>query len=460
MDKGYKVTSEFFERQQWPDMCEYRDFTVLSKDGFAVVYKVRRFGRWYVLKALGDGYRGKEPYESLLRKDFEIGITLCHPNIVRYIDFVSLPGYGNAICMEYVDGQCLDTFVSSAPPLKRKLQVFSGILDGVEYLHMHQVVHRDLKPSNVIVGGNGDTVRIIDLELADRADFAILKEPAGTRGYAAPEMIYNGEHADSRADIYSLGMLLTDMHLPSKYSLVIGKCTKSEKGERYQNIMELRDAMNRKRCGSGMVVLACAMFVLSFCVIVFVIARGSFLTVRESSPRFSNDSDSCVLYKHEAATVYKPSTNDKEKVVDVHPAPQGDNYQLGLAQLSAQAYNGIDEVLDKYKGNGKTDTINLAVFNYKVMRCTEDVQALLDAVIRKADYPNGTGSRELYSRLVNYSREAIAGLRYTYHVRELTAKEKLDIKRRYLARRHKADSVQSAAHSQDTVVAPHGRHNR
>lgn len=69
-----------------------------------------------------------------------------------------------------------------------------------------------MKPQNIMVTHNGHYLKIIDFGLADTDSHAILKQPASTLKYMAPEQ---AQHAvpDVRNDIYSLGVILQEMEL-------------------------------------------------------------------------------------------------------------------------------------------------------------------------------------------------------------------------------------------------------
>ena len=54
-----------------------------SSRGFNQVVKVRRQGKWFILKGLKPEYRGQQAYIELLKKEFERGAQLDHPNIVK-----------------------------------------------------------------------------------------------------------------------------------------------------------------------------------------------------------------------------------------------------------------------------------------------------------------------------------------------------------------------------------------
>lgn len=90
-------------------------------------------------------------------------------------------------------------------------RVAEQLTDALGYMHSKQIVHRDLKPANIMVTHNGRNVKLIDFSLSDSDVFDVLKLPAGTSGYIAPEQLLPGAKADTRADIYSFGKVLEQM---------------------------------------------------------------------------------------------------------------------------------------------------------------------------------------------------------------------------------------------------------
>ena len=75
-----------------------------SSRGINQVVKVRRQGKWFILKGLKPEYRNQQAYIELLKKEFELGTQLDHPNIVRLLAKEMDPKVGPCIVMEYVDG--------------------------------------------------------------------------------------------------------------------------------------------------------------------------------------------------------------------------------------------------------------------------------------------------------------------------------------------------------------------
>lgn len=214
---------------------QFSDFTPIPCKGFNLLCKAKRYGRWWVLKGLKEPYRQDENYKNLLHKEFDILISLQHPNIVSAYSMEEIPEMGTCIVMEWIDGITLEHWSGKKTEGEG---IFLQLLDAVHYIHAKQIVHRDLKPSNIMITHNGNHVKLIDFGLSDTDDFAILKQPAGTPGYISPEQIISRQ-ADIRNDIFSIGCIL-EMILPGKpYTAIIKRC-KAPIAQRYANVDELK----------------------------------------------------------------------------------------------------------------------------------------------------------------------------------------------------------------------------
>lgn len=232
-----------------------------SETGYTELWRVRREGRYRVCKVLKPEFRGEAAYEALLRKEFELGCGLDHPGICRILDWKTLPEWGSAVEMEWVDGQTLAELASQGPvPAARLRQLFVELCDALEYIHRRGLVHRDLKPENVLVTHDGGHVRLIDFGLSDAGDWYQLKEAAGTRVYAAPELLA-GRPADARSDLYSLGVILSELG-GKRFSRVAGKCTRQIPDRRYQDVRQVKRALEGRGRWSRVVVAALAVILV------------------------------------------------------------------------------------------------------------------------------------------------------------------------------------------------------
>jgi len=223
-------TSQFYtDKEQSVDMDNrFTDITLLhaSKNGYSEVYKAKRFGKWHVLKHLIKEEQNNPIYQALLKKEFEISYQLNSPYIIQTLGVENIEGLGFCIITEFVDSLSFDEYfsqdeVSSADAIRVALE----LCDALDYLHQRQIVHRDLKPDNILITRDGHHPKLIDFGLADRDVYAILKEPAGSTNFIAPEQL-NAVAADCRSDIYSLGKVLDSMSVKGRaFRKVITKCT-------------------------------------------------------------------------------------------------------------------------------------------------------------------------------------------------------------------------------------------
>ena len=222
-----------------------RECIYCSESGPSVLYRIQREGKFRVLKAVKEEFRDNPFYQSLLRKEFEIGWELDHPGICKTFDFREVDGLGPCIEMEWVDGCTLEELYAHGPVARElEVQIFSEICDALTYIHHKQVYHRDLKPENILITHKGSHVKLIDFGLSDSDTHATHKESAGTVVYAAPEVL-RGDAADARSDIFSLGRILFEVS--DRFTSIALKCMDRKPEKRYASAEEVKAALLRRR---------------------------------------------------------------------------------------------------------------------------------------------------------------------------------------------------------------------
>lgn len=193
----------------------YHDFRLISTStsGLCQVMKARRHGRTFIVKTLKATYRGNHVAEAILRKEFEAGTMIDSPYIVRTIDFLCFPEYGNAIILEYCPGITLREYLESHGEIDSTDIDFivQDVAAAICDMHAAGLIHRDLKPENIIISTTTKSLKIIDLGFADSDEFYILRDPAGTKRYTPADRTHPDSKADSHNDIYSFGIILSEL---------------------------------------------------------------------------------------------------------------------------------------------------------------------------------------------------------------------------------------------------------
>ena len=218
-----------------------------SKNGYSELYKAKRYGKWYVIKSLTDKEKDNPRYQSLLEKEFDIAIQLSHQNVVQTVTFEDIPQLGICIVQEFIDGVTWNDFFSKNNISKKEtFRILGELCDALTYIHNKQIVHRDIKPNNILITRDGHHVKLIDFGLADKDDFDILKEPAGTTAFASPEQQKRNK-IDNRSDIYALGKIIQDVSYQSlKIRKIIKKCLEENPEKRFRSALDVKKKLNSK----------------------------------------------------------------------------------------------------------------------------------------------------------------------------------------------------------------------
>jgi len=146
-----------------------------------------------------------------------------HPNIAKVLDAGLTPTGQPFFVMELVNGLPLTKFCDQLKLTpKERLELFVPICQAVQHAHQKGIVHRDLKPSNILITMiDGKPVpKVIDFGVAKATSGKLTEETlstqfgamVGTLEYMSPEQAaFTGQDIDTRADIYSLGVILYEL---------------------------------------------------------------------------------------------------------------------------------------------------------------------------------------------------------------------------------------------------------
>jgi hypothetical protein len=198
--------------QAW--LGNYQIRTLIAAGGMGTVYRARdREGTEWALKIINAGLLDDE-YLRRLRREFKVGVSLDHPNLIRFKEMVdddpSLPTY---MVTEFVNGQTLQARMGGRQLSHAEIiGYFDQIVRGVAHAHTRGVVHRDLKPSNILVTDNG-RIKILDFGIARKHDLSVITmadQTVGTPAYMAPEQV-RSQPTTPATDQYALGVLLFEM---------------------------------------------------------------------------------------------------------------------------------------------------------------------------------------------------------------------------------------------------------
>ena len=198
----------------------YRIDAVIGKGGMGTVYRATRLliGDEVAIKVLHIGNEDPQAAERF-RREAQAAARLKHPNAVSIYDFgVSKDGL-QYLVMDLVEGKSLRTIAKEQGPLSLSLvaEIASQVCAALDEAHRNHIVHRDIKPDNIVLNSTpaGVRVKVLDFGIAKLRDDSATTltqtgNVMGTPHYMSPEQCL-GEDLDSRADIYSFGIVVYEM---------------------------------------------------------------------------------------------------------------------------------------------------------------------------------------------------------------------------------------------------------
>jgi serine/threonine-protein kinase len=178
----------------------------------------------HAIKVILPDLVGNDPnLTTRFRQEALAAAAIRHQNIIAVTDFGVARGTMPFLVMEFVKGRSLQEIMAKEGAMspQRAWEFITAIAAGVNAAHRQNIVHRDLKPLNIMVQDDvsiAEGVKILDFGLAKIKSVELLgslvqAQTSGVMGspfYMAPEQ-WSDEEPDTRADIYSLGVILYQM---------------------------------------------------------------------------------------------------------------------------------------------------------------------------------------------------------------------------------------------------------
>ena len=182
----------------------------------ATIYEAvdTRLDRNVAVKIMHPHLAQDEKFVERFIREAKAAAALSHPNIVSVLD----QGWNQGgvpcvfIVMELIEGATLRDYIHEQGSLsvERSLQLLMPVASALAAAHRLGIVHRDIKPENILISNEG-RIKIADFGLArgDLLGTTMTAESSvilGSVSYLSPEQVQRGV-ADSRSDIYSLGIV-------------------------------------------------------------------------------------------------------------------------------------------------------------------------------------------------------------------------------------------------------------
>ncbi len=191
----------------------YRIVKLLGQGGFGAVYRAwdTSLNRPCALK---ENLDTSPEAERQFGREASMLANLRHSSLPVVTDHFILPGQGQYLVMDFVEGEDLQSMADRAGgplPENQVLSWIGQVCDALNYLHSQNppIIHRDIKPANIRVTPDGRAM-LVDFGIAKVYD-PKLKTTLGARavtpGYS-PQEQYGTGTTDPRSDVYSLGATL------------------------------------------------------------------------------------------------------------------------------------------------------------------------------------------------------------------------------------------------------------
>ncbi|KAK9064290.1 hypothetical protein SSX86_015670 [Deinandra increscens subsp. villosa] len=186
----------------------------IGRGGGGIVYKgILPDKRVVAIKRLHEAIQGEAEF---LTEMSTIG-RINHKNLIETYGYCA-EGKHRILVYEYMEnGSLAGNLGGNQLDWQNMFEIAVGVAKGLAYLHeecLEWVLHCDVKPQNILLDANYNP-KVADFGLSKLfhqgvAENSIFSRIRGTRGYMAPEWVFNLP-ITSKVDVYSFGMVVLEM---------------------------------------------------------------------------------------------------------------------------------------------------------------------------------------------------------------------------------------------------------
>ncbi|XP_020284452.1 serine/threonine-protein kinase PLK4 [Pseudomyrmex gracilis] len=198
---------------------EYQVLNLLGKGGYGSVYRAKclRSGVEVAIKMIDKKIMMSAGMTNRVRQEVQIHSRLKHPAILELYTCFEDANYVYLVLELCHNGELqryLKTQGAKALSEEHAACIIKQVVQGLLYLHSHQILHRDMSLSNLLLTKDMQ-VKIADFGLATQLSKPDEKHltMCGTPNYISPEVATRSSHGPE-ADVWSLGCML--------YTLLVG----------------------------------------------------------------------------------------------------------------------------------------------------------------------------------------------------------------------------------------------
>ena len=203
----------------------YKLLRILGEGGFGIVYlaeQERPIRRQVALKIIKPGMDSTQVIRRFEAERQALAL-LDHPNVAHVYDAGTTEAGRPYFAMEYVKGVPITEHCDRQKlTIEERLKLFVQVCEAIQHAHQKGIIHRDIKPSNIQVCIQDDQAvpKVIDFGVAKALSQPLTERTLvteqgqliGTPEYISPEQAeMTNQDIDTRADIYSLGVLLYEL---------------------------------------------------------------------------------------------------------------------------------------------------------------------------------------------------------------------------------------------------------